>query len=69
MMILHRIAGFTGLAAALLFAVTPVLAGDYATDSGAKFTRGLANTTTGWGEIPKPAKPEPKREIVYTHMA
>ena len=53
MMILHRIAGFTGLAAALFFAVTPVFAGDYATDSGAKFTRGLANTTTGWGEIPK----------------
>ncbi len=53
MMISHRIAGFTVLAAGLLFAVTPVFAGDYATDSGAKFSRGLANATTGWGEIPK----------------
>jgi len=53
MMISHRIAGFSVLAAGLLFAVTPVFAGDYATDSGTKFTRGLANTTTGLGEIPK----------------
>ncbi len=53
MMILHRTAGITVLAAGLLFAATPVFAGDYATDSGAKFSRGLANTATGWGEIPK----------------
>jgi len=53
MMILHRTAEITILAAGLLFAATPVLAGYYATDSGAKFSRGLANTVTGWGEIPK----------------
>jgi len=41
------------LATGLLFTGTAVFAGDYATDSGAKFSRGLANTTTGWGEIPK----------------
>jgi putative exosortase-associated protein (TIGR04073 family) len=53
MMISHKIAGFSVLVAGLLFAAAPALAGDYATDSGAKFTRGLANTATGWGEIPK----------------
>ncbi len=52
-MISHKTAGLTMLAAGLLFAAAPVFAGDYATDSGAKFTRGLANTATGWGEIPK----------------
>ncbi len=49
----HRISAITLLVTGLLFAVTPAIAGDYATDSGSKFTRGLANTTTGWGEIPK----------------
>ena len=29
------------------------VAGDYVSDSGTKFTRGLANAVTGWGEIPK----------------
>jgi len=51
-MILHKITGTTILALGL-FMAAPAMAGDYATDSGAKFTRGLANTTTGWGEIPK----------------
>jgi len=41
------------LATGLLFTGTAVFAGDYATDSGAKFSRGLANTTTGWSEIAK----------------
>ena len=31
----------------------PAIASDYASDSGHKFTRGLANAATGWGEIPK----------------
>jgi len=53
MMILHGTAGITVLPAGLLFAITPVFAGDYATDSGTKFSCGLANTVTGWGEIPK----------------
>jgi len=53
MMISHKITGFTALAAGLIFAAAPVFAGDYATNSGAKFSRGLANTATGWGEIPK----------------
>jgi len=52
-MIPYRILTITVLAAGLLFTATPVIAGDYASDSGAKFSRGLANTTTGWGEIPK----------------
>ncbi len=42
------------VAAAAVFAFgSPAMAGDYANDSGAKFTRGLANAATGWGEIPK----------------
>jgi len=52
-MISHKISGLTVLAAGLLLAGTPAFAGDYASDSSAKFARGLANTTTGWGEIPK----------------
>jgi putative exosortase-associated protein (TIGR04073 family) len=51
-MILHKVSGIIALAVGLLMAA-PVMAGDYAADSGAKFTRGLANTATGWGEIPK----------------
>jgi len=39
--------------AAALFAATPLMAGEYGNDVGNKFTRGLANTATGWGEIPK----------------
>ena len=31
---------------------SPVMAGDYAVASGEKFSRGLANTTTGWVELP-----------------
>ena len=49
----YRISLITLLATVLLFAAAPVMAGDYATDSGSKLTRGLANTATGWGEIPK----------------
>jgi len=52
-MISHRRTGIAVLAAGLLVVATPLFAGDYATDSGAKFSRGLANTVTGWGEIPK----------------
>ena len=40
-------------AAAVLAFGSPAMAGDYANDSGSKFTRGLANAATGWGEIPK----------------
>ena len=39
--------------AAILLVSQPAMAGDYGDDVGAKFTRGLANTVTGWGEIPK----------------
>lgn len=49
---LHNITGITVLAIAM-FVAAPAMAGDYATDSGNKFTRGLANTVTGWGEVPK----------------
>ncbi|MDQ6998301.1 MAG: exosortase system-associated protein, TIGR04073 family [Mariprofundus sp.] len=52
MMKLYKITGATIFTIAM-FAVTPAMAGDYATDSGSKFTRGLANSVTGWGEIPK----------------
>jgi len=52
-MILRKISAVAVLSAGLMLSVTPVLAGDYAGDVGAKFSRGLANTTTGWGEIPK----------------
>jgi len=46
---------FTGMALISmgLFAAQPALAADYASDTGAKFTRGLANAATGWVEIPK----------------
>ena len=40
-------------AAAVLAFSGPVMAGDYANDAGSKFTRGLGNAATGWGEIPK----------------
>jgi putative exosortase-associated protein (TIGR04073 family) len=40
-------------AIAMLAFGSPAMAGDYASDSGSKFTRGLANAATGWGEIPK----------------
>ena len=40
-------------AVAMLAVSSPAVAGDYASDSGSKFTRGLANAATGWGEIPK----------------
>ncbi len=43
----------TVVAAAMLAASSPVMAGDYAAASGDKFTRGLANAATGWGEVPK----------------
>ncbi len=49
---LHNVTGITVLAIAMM-AVTPAMADDYAADSGSKFTRGLANSVTGWGEIPK----------------
>jgi len=49
---LYKITGATALALGLL-AATPAMAGDYADDAGAKFTRGIANSATGWGEIPK----------------
>jgi len=61
----YRISAITVLAAGLLFAVTPVIAGDYASDSGAKFSRGLANTTTGWGEIPKNIANESRHENAF----
>ncbi len=41
------------VAAVAVFVSTPAIAGNYASDSGQKFTRGLANAATGWGEIPK----------------
>jgi len=40
-------------AAAAIFTTTPIIAGEYADDAGSKFSRGLANIATGWGEIPK----------------
>lgn len=40
-------------AAFVMLVATPAMAGDYVSDSGQKFTRGLANAATGWGEIPK----------------
>ncbi len=48
----------TGMALAIMAIATLAfgglaMAGDYANDSGSKFTRGLANAATGWGEIPK----------------
>lgn len=49
---LSRVTGIALLTLGL-FTAAPAIAGDYAADSGAKFTRGLANTATGWGEIPK----------------
>jgi len=49
---LYKITGATVLAVGLL-AATPAMAGDYADNAGAKFTRGIANSATGWGEIPK----------------
>ncbi len=51
-MILHKITGSTILALSLFVSV-PAVAGEYASDSEAKFTRGLANIATGWGETPK----------------
>jgi len=65
MMVSHKTAGFTALAAGLLFAAAPVFAGDYATDSGAKFSRGLANTATGWGEIPKNIANESREQNAF----
>jgi len=70
MMVSHsRTAGITVLATGLLFAVTPVFAGDYATDSGAKFSRGLANTVTGWGEIPKIIVNESRDKNAFSGVA
>lgn len=40
-------------AAAVLAVSSPAMAGDYANEAGSKFSRGLANAATGWGEIPK----------------
>ncbi|MDX8398120.1 MAG: exosortase system-associated protein, TIGR04073 family [Mariprofundaceae bacterium] len=45
--------GMAFAAVALLTLSGPAIAGDYASDSGSKFTRGLANAATGWGEVPK----------------
>jgi len=40
--------------AALLFAfTTPVMAGDYGSQTSNKFVRGITNLTTGWLEVPK----------------
>jgi len=52
-MILRNITAVVVMSVGLILSSTPVMAGDYAGDVGAKFSRGLANTTTGWGEIPK----------------
>jgi len=41
------------VAAAVLVVSSPAMANDYANDAGSKFTRGLGNAATGWGEIPK----------------
>ncbi len=38
---------------ALAMVSSPVFADDYSSQAGDKFSRGLANTVTGWGEIPK----------------
>lgn len=43
---------FAILAAGLLVS-TPAMAETYASQSADKFGRGLANSATGWGEIPK----------------
>ena len=51
-MSVHKLTGITVVAMSL-FVAQSAMAGDYAADTGAKFTRGLANTATGWGEIPK----------------
>jgi len=53
------------LAAVALFALSgPAVAGDYASDTGDKFTRGLANAATGWGEVPKNIALESKNSNV-----
>ncbi|MDX8404907.1 MAG: exosortase system-associated protein, TIGR04073 family, partial [Mariprofundus sp.] len=51
-----------------LFMAAPVMAGDYASDTGAKFTRGLANTATGVGEIPKNIANESREHDVFTGL-
>jgi len=55
-------------AAAVLAFGSPVMASDYANDSGAKFTRGLANAATGWGEIPKNIALETNNSNVFVGM-
>jgi len=45
-----------------MFSVAPnVWAGDYGTQSASKFSRGIANLTTGWLEVPKNINNESKR--------
>ena len=38
---------------ALVMVSSPVFAADYSSQAGDKFSRGLANAATGWGEVPK----------------
>lgn len=64
---LQKITGITILALGL-FVASPAMAGDYAADSGDKFTRGFANTATGWGEIPKNIVNESRDHNVFVGL-
>jgi len=44
------------------------MAADYAHETGDKFTRGLANTATGWGEIPKNISNESRKSNVVVGL-
>ncbi|MDQ6954177.1 MAG: exosortase system-associated protein, TIGR04073 family [Mariprofundaceae bacterium] len=52
-------------AVALLTLGSPALAANYASDTGEKFSRGLVNTATGWGEVPKNIVLETKNSNIF----
>jgi putative exosortase-associated protein (TIGR04073 family) len=51
---------------ALVMVSSPVFAADYNSEAGDKFSRGLANTATGWGEVPKNIANESNRSDALT---
>ena len=55
-------------AVAMLALSSPVTAGDYANDTGSKFTRGIANAATGWKNSAKNIVMESKDSNVLVGM-
>lgn len=53
---------------AFVMVASPVFAADYSSEAGDKFSRGLANVATGWGEVPKNIINESNRSNVLVGL-